>query len=187
MEKLANILPTSPQTNSLQRSGSDMLATTEGAINLARSLLRTFPDFDKSTKELTLALAAKLESLDPEMRRRVLDPVNGIASKQAYAPTPFHIEEFVKAASQFKPVKTNSGYRRFADEAEPAFVEEPVDHRKQVVLDTLGYNPQDRKQARPQEYAFKPGREVFGDHHDLLTPPKPASAELKRLIASRGM
>ncbi len=82
---------------------------------MATTLLRMFPDFDRSTKEIVAAVAAKLESLSPDMLRLVCNPVNGIVSKQAYAPNVFHIEEFVKAeearANQFR--QTHTTYHKF--------------------------------------------------------------------------
>lgn len=61
----------------------------------ANALLKMFPDFDKATKESVAAIAAKLESLSPEMVRKICNPVSGIATRQAFAPTVFHITEFV--------------------------------------------------------------------------------------------
>lgn len=84
----------------------------------ATALLRMFPDFDRSTKEAVMAVAAKLESLSPEMRKRVLSPVDGIVSKQPYAPTPFHIDQFVAKASEFSQPSATS-WQRLGPETPP--------------------------------------------------------------------
>lgn len=112
------------------------------------------------------AVAAKLESLSPEMLRLVCNPVNGIASKQAYAPNVYHIEEFVKAveakANELKPAHTT--YHKFEFEGEDRIgVEKPweptdygakMDARKKRLAD---------KDARLKMAREKYGKKVWVD------------------------
>lgn len=96
MEQLPDLIQSiEQQRNSVQISRAEEQSW-ENAISQATSLLRMFPDFDKTTKESLAAIAAKLESLSPDMVRKICNPVSGIATRQAYAPTVFHITEFVK-------------------------------------------------------------------------------------------
>lgn len=100
-----------------------------------KALFKVFPDFDKSTEEQLAAVSAKLETLSPEMLAKVLDPVNGIPARQAYAPSVFHIEEFVKAeeakAQLFKPAPTS--YKRLNPSGYPEGFDCDVESRKRTV------------------------------------------------------
>jgi hypothetical protein len=91
---------------------------TEGWMRMAITLLKAFPDFDKSTKESITALAVKLSSYDTKTLLHIRSPIDGILSKQKYAPTPFDIENFVKgnelvsktAYKVIPPLETPIGY-----------------------------------------------------------------------------
>lgn len=98
MQQLPNLIQSiEQQRNSVQTSrAAEEEQSWDNAISQATSLLRMFPDFDKTTKEMLGAIAAKLESLPQDTVRKICNPVSGIASKQPYAPTVYHIEEFVK-------------------------------------------------------------------------------------------
>jgi hypothetical protein len=112
----------------------------------------------------------------------VTNPRTGIHTICKFLPSVAEVHEFIRLEherrDQFKPAHTT--YHRFA--AEPEIDIPPLERRKQVVRETLGYDPQ--HQRRKEEPAFKPGPSIHGDHRDLQTPARPASDELKRLIAS---
>lgn len=127
---------------------------------MATTLLKMFPDFDKTTKEMLAAVAAKLESLAPEMLRLVCNPVNGIASKQAYAPQVFHIEEFVKGIEEKKNkfLPTPSPYRKSVHVGEDGIgVEKPWESENYGVKMRGRKKRLDRKDER-----LKLGREKYG-------------------------
>lgn len=82
----------------------------------------------------------------------------------------------------------NSGYRRFSEEPEEEVDVPPLDRRKQVVAEVLGYDPQDARSRRKAEPpAFQTIKiEDLKSSDDLKTPPRPISPEMRKFLEEQG-
>lgn len=86
----------------------------------------------------------------------------------------------IERKKQFQPAHTS--YRRFKPGDE--IVQPPLDKRKEQVMRELGYNPQDPRSRVQVEKPLVPLPEGW-DSSMLKTPDRPASNELKKIIAER--
>jgi len=121
------------------------------ANEAANKVFKACVDFDKSTPELLAAVSEYLATLEPTMLRRVTTLKEGILLKTKFLPTvaDFHalVKELEAKDTQFKP-HTHYKVLESYDVEQP-----PLERRKQVVMDALGYNPQDRK-SKPMEAEY---------------------------------
>lgn len=114
----------------------------------SEAAIKTFEacvDFGKTDTTALLATVSEyLAGLDPKMLERVTGLKEGILLKTKFLPTVADFHELVKELEakdiQFKP---HTHYRYL--EPDNSTEETPLERRKQVVINALGYNPQDRK------------------------------------------
>ena len=127
------------QSQMKQSAGKDLGRTA------TKRLLSNYPDYGKAPADYLVALADCLANLTEAELAFVMHPQTGIAARSKFLPSVAEIHELLKDEGaqheQFKPAHTT--YHRF--KPEPEFTPELPERRKQVVIDALGYNPQDRK------------------------------------------
>lgn len=156
---------------------------------LAKALV-TSPDFGKTTPVQMAALVQYLDGLDPAMAERLLTLPDGIQTKTKFIPSIADLAalkaELEARDNQFRPAPTH--YRKFTPQDEPEIEVPPLDRRKQVVAEVLGYDPQDarsRRKAEPPAFATVKIEDLKSSD-DLKTPPRPISPEMRKFLEEQG-
>lgn len=154
--------------------------------------MSSYPDYGKAPPEYLLTVTEFIAGLAPDERHLLVDKRLGIAAKCRFLPSVGDMAELLLAdktrREQFRPAHTT--YRRLEFDADPPM--EPLDHRRRVVAETLGYDPQDRRgrsMPSPENVAaataavsrFDEAR-AAGEPLPLKTPAAPASEYLKELL-----
>ena len=149
MEKLPALTPSQFSMPSLTRPS----AGKDAGRTATKRILSSYPDYGKAPPDYLVAMAECLAGLTTEEFSVVTNPSTGIATVSRFLPCVADIHEFLrKEQARHEQFKPHTHYRRL----EPFDVEQPpLERRKQVVMETLGYNPQDRKSKRMEsEYAM---------------------------------
>lgn len=120
------------------------------ATETAKRMLKVYPDYSKSPPDYLAAIVSILSTYPRHTQNRLADLKTGIPGKCTYLPT---VADIVKLAESYESARpSHTFYKKFEPDN---FKEEPLDHRKRVVMETLGYNPQDRKgRGMEPEYAM---------------------------------
>lgn len=134
-----------------------------------------YPDYGKAPPEYIVGFAEALSFLTPEELGIVTDPRHGVAARCQYLPTIADIhgairdrQEYLK---QFQPAPTN--YQRLTEEKGPWDQETDFERKKRVVLECLGYNPDERGAPATKRALTNPTAEDL-KNLKLKTPPAPA-------------
>ena len=162
-------------------------AQVDSARKAAKKILGGYPDYGKAPPEYIINFAEALSYLTPEELGAVTDPRDGVASRCQYLPTIADIHALLREqkekAEQFRPAHTN--YRRLNDHTGPWDQETDFERKKRVVLEALGYDPDER--GRPaKKRIFSPPSAQEVANLQLKTPSAPPSPYLISLLKEQG-
>jgi hypothetical protein len=141
------------------------------ATKIAKRLLASYPDFGKAPPAYGVTITEALAELTPEELGWITDRSSGLATVCKFLPSVGDIHEFLRCRRElrdrFKPAHT--AYKMLAPDRSPEQLS--AEQRRQIVLDKLGYNPNDR--------TSHPHRQPVDDSR-----PPPSQEYLDALIAS---
>ena len=151
------------------------------------TLMRGRPDYGKESPDYAVGLTETLSYLTDEELAWITNPRDGLATVCKFLPTAADVHEFIRnkraKLDEFKPAHTN--YRRLNDEKGPWDAETDFERKKRVVMECLGYNPDDR--GRPAEKrTFTAPDEATVRNLKLKTPPAGPSPYLIALLQEQG-
>lgn len=170
-----------------QSSQKPSAAKMEKAIAAYRTLMRGRPDYGKESPDYAVGLTETLSHLTEEELAWVTNPREGLATVCKFLPTPADVHEFIRAKraklDEFKPAHTN--YARLNDKPGPWDKETDFERKKRVVMECLGYNPEQRGSVAEKRTFTKPTEETVRNLK-LKTPSAPASPHLIKLLHEQG-
>lgn len=187
LRPLPNLPAARDSTSSMPSLTKPSGAQMDEARKAAKKILGAYPDYGKAPPEYIVGFAEALSYLSPDELAVVLHPKEGVATRCQYLPTIADIHAVLRDAKarreQFKPAHTN--YRRLNEDAGPWDQETDFERKKRVVMECLGYNPDD--QGRPAEKrTFTAPDEATVRNLKLKTPPAGPSPYLIALLQEQG-
>lgn len=158
-----------------------------GAATAVKAILSGRPDYGKESPEYVVTLTESLSYLSDEELAWLTNPRDGLATVCKYLPTPADVHEFLRQkkakAEEFKPAHTN--YRRLNEDKGPWEQETDFERKRRVVMECLGYNPDERGAPSAKRTLTPPSAEDVRNLK-LKTPAARPSAQLINLLKEQG-
>lgn len=149
--------------------------------------MSNYPDSGRENHGYIVRLIEALAWLTQAEVDEVMHPRTGLATVCKFLPTPADVHAFLKAKraerERFEPAPT--GWAKLKPDEPPADWQPDPERRKAFVRSTLGYDPSTKRGTVGMADATAIGDLPRGPL-ELRMPAKPASDELKELLASQG-
>lgn len=158
------------------------------ARKAAKKILGAYPDYGKAPPEYIVGFAEALSHLTADEVAIVMDPRHGVAARCQYLPTVADVHAAIRdrkaAMEQFKPAHTN--YQRLTDnDTGPWDRETDFERKRRVVLECLGYNPDERGPTTAKRKLMPPNGDDV-QNLKLRTPAAPPSEFLIDQLRAEG-
>lgn len=183
LQQLRGIPSVTGSQSSMPSLTKPSAAQMDTARKAAKKILGAYPDYGKAPPEYIVNFAESLSYLTAEEIAAVADPRNGVASRCQFLPTIADIHALLKErkekADQFKPAHTN--YRRLGEDKGPWDEETDYERKRRVVMECLGYNPDERGAPAAKRIFTAPTAEDMRNLK-LKTPAAGPSPQLIQLL-----
>jgi hypothetical protein len=174
------------------------------AAKIVEKIIESYPYTEKVEEGYLSAMTEFIAGLSNEEIEAIMDPREGVVANCEFLPKIADLRKISGKAHALKvmqeeqaraqeaaarafqqTIRPHTSWKKIED---PEIEVPPLERRKQVVAEVLGYDPQDarsRRRAEPPAFATVKIEDLKSSD-DLKTPPRPISPEMRRFLIEQG-